>query len=209
MEKKLDLIKLMVGGKKYITTRSTVFSKGDNFLTKMIENSEKERIKTRMIDDFFFIDRNSKAFEIVLEYLRTGKLFLDTVISLEIIKSEFDFYKIDFDFENLEKNMSEKKNDFRDLKNLNYDCLVKEIHNPFHSFGKLFLLKNWNDIFAYILFQGKNSCSSDICTIITYIQHLQNLNGNSVTNWVGKKYWKSEKVQESLPLFEKVKKKLF
>ena len=110
MEKKLDLIKLMVGGKKYITTRSTVFSKGDNFLTKMIENSEKERIKTRMIDDFFFIDRNSKAFEIVLEYLRTGKLFLDTVISLEIIKSEFDFYKIDFDFENLEKSgMNMKK----------------------------------------------------------------------------------------------------
>lgn len=48
-------------------------------------------------DGFTFIDRNGNAFESVLEYLRTGLLFIPKGISREQVAAEFDFYSLDKD----------------------------------------------------------------------------------------------------------------
>jgi len=92
---KLTLIKLNVGGKRYVTTESTLISKGDNFFTAMLEKI-KEGTMNCIIDEegYIFIDRNGSAFESVLEYLRTGALFLPPGITKEQVAIEFDFYSI-------------------------------------------------------------------------------------------------------------------
>jgi hypothetical protein len=98
-----DIIKLNVGGKKFMTTLSTLRLRGPNMLATMIENDQSGSMKTTKDDDgsspghrnpaleiyyasrsqqnhflmhvgYYFIDRNGETFGIILDYLRTGKL---------------------------------------------------------------------------------------------------------------------------------------
>eukprot|EP01095_Lingulamoeba_sp_RSL-Kostka_P007841 TRINITY_DN2551_c0_g1_i1.p1 TRINITY_DN2551_c0_g1~~TRINITY_DN2551_c0_g1_i1.p1 ORF type:complete len:282 (+),score=43.59 TRINITY_DN2551_c0_g1_i1:158-1003(+) len=115
-----SIIKLNIGGWKYCTSRSTLFSNQPNFFTRLIENDENGRVPClRDEDGYIFVDRNGRIFEIVLDYLRTGiAYFQESTInssssnltssnkysqkeygnysgySKEQIKSEFDFYQI-------------------------------------------------------------------------------------------------------------------
>jgi hypothetical protein len=90
------MIKFNVGGKKFSTTTFTLHSKGSNFLTSMVQCEEKGKIQTIKDDEgCIFIDRNPEIFSIVLEYLRTGKLFISSAISKEQILSEFEYFGID------------------------------------------------------------------------------------------------------------------
>lgn len=47
-------------------------------------------------DGSYFIDRNPKLFAIILEYLRTGKLYVKHLDSEQLIalKEELDYYQI-------------------------------------------------------------------------------------------------------------------
>src|ERR1700733_2793258 len=91
---RLKVIKFNVGGKKYVTTLSTLKSKGENFLTLIAEN-ESSGILTIIKDEegFIFIDRNGRAFEPILDYLRTGELDTSTVPK-SVLFRELDFYGI-------------------------------------------------------------------------------------------------------------------
>ncbi len=68
-----ETIYLNVGGMIFTTSRKTIFSKGTNQLTSLIEESSKEFP--------VFIDRNPILFNAILEYLRTGRYFLPPQVS--------------------------------------------------------------------------------------------------------------------------------
>jgi hypothetical protein len=83
-----SLIKLNVGGYKHITTESTLnsrgrsicsslLSKGVNFITTMLQNDREGKVACVKDDEgSIFIDRNGKAFAVILEFLRTGTIVL-------------------------------------------------------------------------------------------------------------------------------------
>mmetsp|Transcript_28405 Transcript_28405/g.31565 ORF Transcript_28405/g.31565 Transcript_28405/m.31565 type:complete len:254 (+) Transcript_28405:53-814(+) len=91
-----SLIRINVGGVRYVTTKSTLDSKGENFFTRMIDNHKSGKMHTPMDEKgYWFVDRNGKAFEAVLEFLRTGEIFYPSTCTKEQVLREFDFYGID------------------------------------------------------------------------------------------------------------------
>eukprot|EP00727_Mastigamoeba_balamuthi_P005716 m51a1_g1764 hypothetical protein (238) ;mRNA; f:296194-297136 len=90
-----QLVKLSVGGRRFVTTRSTIFAHGQNFLTLLVQNAESGKMSVaRDEDGYLFIDRNGRVFEIILDYLRTGKLYRPKDIPPEQVVDEFDFYGV-------------------------------------------------------------------------------------------------------------------
>jgi len=96
MEMQVDqLVKINVGGTRYITTRSTLVSKGENFFTVLLDNDEGNGVPClRDEQGYIFIDRDGELFRHVLNYLRTGKLFKPDTLSTVQLEFELDFYQI-------------------------------------------------------------------------------------------------------------------
>jgi len=89
-------VKLNVGGQKFMTTESTLNSKGTNFLTQLIKHEKEGKIGVLKDEEgYIFIDRNGKVFEIILEYLRTGTLVLSAPITQPQLDMEMEFYQIE------------------------------------------------------------------------------------------------------------------
>ena len=92
--KKSELVKLNVGGKHYITTRSTLSGCGENFFTQMLEHANSGKL-THETDEkgYIFIDRNGELFEYVLDYLRNGTLICTKKMKLrKRVEKELEFY---------------------------------------------------------------------------------------------------------------------
>lgn len=90
-----QLVKVNVGGTRYITTRSTLVSKGENFFTVLLDNDEGNGVPClRDEQGYIFIDRDGELFRHVLNYLRTGKLFKPDTLSITQLEYELDFYQI-------------------------------------------------------------------------------------------------------------------
>jgi hypothetical protein len=88
---KTTIVKLNLGGVKYMTTEETLTSKGKNFFTGIVESKipmEKDE------EGYVFIDRDAIYFDIILKYLRTG--FIPTSLkksfSVDQLNSEIEFY---------------------------------------------------------------------------------------------------------------------
>eukprot|EP01095_Lingulamoeba_sp_RSL-Kostka_P012355 TRINITY_DN489_c0_g2_i2.p1 TRINITY_DN489_c0_g2~~TRINITY_DN489_c0_g2_i2.p1 ORF type:complete len:285 (-),score=36.95 TRINITY_DN489_c0_g2_i2:64-918(-) len=94
-----SIVKLNIGGKKFMTSKSTLYSKGENLITRLVENSQKQSIFDVVKDEkgYIFIDRNGYYFEIILDYLRTLQWDIPRNITFSIIKRELDFYCISYD----------------------------------------------------------------------------------------------------------------
>eukprot|EP01127_Copromyxa_protea_P000781 TRINITY_DN1068_c0_g1_i1.p1 TRINITY_DN1068_c0_g1~~TRINITY_DN1068_c0_g1_i1.p1 ORF type:complete len:274 (+),score=37.02 TRINITY_DN1068_c0_g1_i1:385-1206(+) len=90
-----SIVKINVGGERFMTTINSLSSKGTNFLTLMVANDRKGTIPA-LVDEkgFYFIDRSGKLFRIILEYLRTGSLYIPENIEKLQLSAEFDFYQI-------------------------------------------------------------------------------------------------------------------
>mmetsp|Transcript_11441 Transcript_11441/g.12554 ORF Transcript_11441/g.12554 Transcript_11441/m.12554 type:complete len:240 (-) Transcript_11441:99-818(-) len=89
------IIKLNVGGIKFLTTQSTLAARGENLLTRILEHKRTETLK--IVTDkkgYIFIDRNGRKFEAVLEYLRTGVFEPIPPFTREQILTELDYYQI-------------------------------------------------------------------------------------------------------------------
>jgi uncharacterized protein YbaR (Trm112 family) len=88
------IVRLNVGGKIYQTTSETLFSKGPNFFSAILNN---EGSISSTVDETgaIFVDRNGRLFEAILDYLRTGSLIVPPTMSLEAILREAAFYCID------------------------------------------------------------------------------------------------------------------
>jgi hypothetical protein len=88
---KTTIMKLNVGGIKYMTTEETLTSKGKNFFSGIVESKipiEKDE------EGYIFIDRDAIYFDVILKYLRTGFIptCLKKSISIDQLNSEIEFY---------------------------------------------------------------------------------------------------------------------
>lgn len=68
MDQTCDIIKLNVGGIKYITTKTTLCIYADSIFPKLLDN----KIPTTKIKDYYFLDRDGKLFNYILNFLRSS-----------------------------------------------------------------------------------------------------------------------------------------
>lgn len=88
------MIGFNVGGKVFLTTYSTISSRGKNFLTNMIDGHYSGRMKSLMVDNALFIDRNGAAFEYVLQILRGGGVSYAGSVTKKMLFEELCFYQV-------------------------------------------------------------------------------------------------------------------
>jgi len=94
-QKPQSVVKLNIGGYKYITTRQTLLksncSMENNFFTGLLSPNFLQ--DNMLIGDWIFIDRDGKYFECILEYLRTGDIVIPDAF-LDSVLREAEFYGI-------------------------------------------------------------------------------------------------------------------
>jgi len=92
-----------VGGKTFMTTRTTLSSEPNSMLSRMFLDTkqgqgddELQRIVPSVQDDqgAYMIDRSPKYFEPILNYLRTGKIIIDTNVSRDGVLEEARYFGI-------------------------------------------------------------------------------------------------------------------
>eukprot|EP01100_Stratorugosa_tubuloviscum_P003768 TRINITY_DN1910_c0_g2_i1.p1 TRINITY_DN1910_c0_g2~~TRINITY_DN1910_c0_g2_i1.p1 ORF type:complete len:346 (+),score=144.66 TRINITY_DN1910_c0_g2_i1:81-1118(+) len=86
------IIKLNIGGFYYETTIFTLKNQGENFFSKLAEGKIPSEIDDK---GNYFIDRNGRYFEPLLDFLRTGQLIVPKELSIEMVRREAEFYCID------------------------------------------------------------------------------------------------------------------
>jgi len=88
------IVRLNIGGYCYVTTKQTLEIQGrENFFTRLI-SGQVPSIKDSKGQ--YFIDRDGKYFEPILEYLRTGDVVIPRDISLKSVVREANFYNLEF-----------------------------------------------------------------------------------------------------------------
>ncbi|RIA95990.1 BTB/POZ protein [Glomus cerebriforme] len=99
-ESNSNRIILNVGGYKYETLRSTLEAYPETYLGEMFHNNDNDKLQPTNGNEYF-IDRNGKIFTYILEFYRTGKMFIprdDDTSKTEnlrnMIKEEMEFFKI-------------------------------------------------------------------------------------------------------------------
>ncbi len=94
------LVKLNIGGVKYITTQETLCKYGKNYFSYLLSESystvtdEKSTLSKIFKIGYIFIDRDGKYFEPILEYLRTGEFLQPPHLDPKAISREASFYSI-------------------------------------------------------------------------------------------------------------------
>ncbi|XP_029656820.1 potassium voltage-gated channel protein Shab-like [Octopus sinensis] len=86
-----DTVVLNVGGKIFETRRATLF----RLPTMKLANTEEMEKYYRPERREYFFDRDSEAFRIILNYLRTGELHVPMCMCGPSIKTEFEFWGIE------------------------------------------------------------------------------------------------------------------
>ena len=85
-----NIISINVGGTVFSTTKTTLTVDPESMLARMCDT---ELSHERDSNGNIFLDRNPKAFEIILEFLRTGKLFnVGIGCTLEQLEAEADYF---------------------------------------------------------------------------------------------------------------------
>ena len=88
-----EIVRLNVGGTKYITAKSTLQKYPQSMLGAMF--SENLPLSTDE-DGYYFIDRCGHIFQYILQFLRCGRLVLPEGFNeLELLQLEADFYQIE------------------------------------------------------------------------------------------------------------------
>ena len=87
------IVKLNVGGKLFVTLKSTLAFDKDSYLWRLIQDNRLELVKDE--NGILFIDRDPTYFHIILNFLRTGKVVTDKDSSImSQIMEEAVFYNI-------------------------------------------------------------------------------------------------------------------
>jgi hypothetical protein len=93
-----SLINLNVGGTSFSTTLSTLCSDSNSMLAAMFdpERSSGRAPAMKDLNGAYFIDRDPKAFAVILGFLRTGEVFLHhTGVSEKQIQIEADYFGLE------------------------------------------------------------------------------------------------------------------
>lgn len=86
-----NILRLNVGGREYVTSKSTVQQIPESMLATMFSSP----VSSAMLDGAYFIDRDPDLFAYVLEHLRTGTVELPTAVDiLRRLAQEADFFML-------------------------------------------------------------------------------------------------------------------
>lgn len=93
-KKNLQLVKLDFGGMRFTTSVDTLTSgEGDNFFKSLLRGGQIPSYQDA--DGYYFIDRNGKYFEPILDFLRTGVLYIPSNMSRKLVEELARFLMID------------------------------------------------------------------------------------------------------------------
>jgi hypothetical protein len=88
-----ERIILNVGGIRYETWLSTILKYSDTLLARMFcDQNRKLLVKDQ--NGEYFIDRNGKYFEPILDFYRTGELLIPSHLNPEIVQKEIDYFQL-------------------------------------------------------------------------------------------------------------------
>ena len=105
-----ELVRLNVGGTKYITEKTTLRKYPDSVLGAMFRGNI--TLSTDG-DGYYFIDRCGHIFQYILQFLRSGKLVLPKgFCELELLEEEASFYEIEDLISTMNNHKSEKEEDY-------------------------------------------------------------------------------------------------
>ena len=126
---KEEWIRLNVGGKIFFTTRTTLTSRDlDSFFGRMFSSDNCNNWTHKLCDNnAILIDRSSRYFEVILDYMRNGKLIVDTNVSLEGVLEEARFFSIDGLIYLIEKEMSDQNLKSLEKENTLLNTLTKAL----------------------------------------------------------------------------------
>lgn len=88
-----DIVRVSVGGRKFVTSTTTLTKYGNNLITLLLQHKNKGTMDVAMDDGHIFIDRNGDIFAVILDYLRHGELDTRHYSNHEI-QRELDFFQI-------------------------------------------------------------------------------------------------------------------
>jgi len=88
-----DWISLNVGGRLFVTTRTTLTVDQDSMLARMF-NDTLQWSSARDHTGAYLIDRDPDAFSVILNYLRTRKLIIPPIVNPEAVLEEARFFFI-------------------------------------------------------------------------------------------------------------------
>eukprot|EP01122_Echinamoeba_exundans_P006306 TRINITY_DN1742_c0_g1_i3.p1 TRINITY_DN1742_c0_g1~~TRINITY_DN1742_c0_g1_i3.p1 ORF type:complete len:393 (+),score=40.08 TRINITY_DN1742_c0_g1_i3:112-1290(+) len=85
------IVRLNVGGTKFVTTEATLLSCGSSFFSSLLSGFPSLKDE----DGAYFIDRDGACFAPILSFLRTGQLIVPPHVPRDAVLREADFFSID------------------------------------------------------------------------------------------------------------------
>ena len=169
-----ELVRLNVGGAKYITTKTTLRKYPNSVLGAMF--GENITLSTDG-DGYYFIDRCGHIFQYILQFLRSGELILPKgFCELELLQAEANFYQIEDLISTIQNHKSE-------IENVDYVLLFCMAHYQAYS-G----LDSGTDIKLYKRTRGAGTGSINVL----YTQHLlhpQSISESAVRSYLQNDFW--------------------
>jgi len=89
----LSWVKLNVGGKLFLTTKTTLTKEPDSFLARLARE-DPDLPSDKDEQGAYMIDRDPSYFSPILNYLRHGKLIVDDDLAMEGVLAEAEFYSV-------------------------------------------------------------------------------------------------------------------
>lgn len=145
------IVKLNVGGLRYMTTLSTLTARGENHLSTLVHHCRQGHMSSTIDEEgYYFVDRNGRLFEYVLDYLRNGVLVAPMGVSMECMYRELDFYTIPYRKEDIVETTSPSKNKEGLKRTTKFIDEIKQVEPRLSSIAEEFLKLFWPQIFESI-----------------------------------------------------------
>jgi len=100
-------VTLDVGGKNFRLLRETIMKYPHSTLAQVLTGKDTHNLIK--VDNSYFFDRNPHYFEVVLDFMRNGKLIKPDKLSAELLNEELKFWKLKVDSEPEAKKVEEVK----------------------------------------------------------------------------------------------------